>query len=58
MRLKKVQYAEMVKICKSGIVEKYKLYHAKAESFRFCVEYWVYHNIFLIYLVNYVFNMY
>ena len=46
MRLKKTQYAEMVKIYRSGIVEKYKLYHMKTVSFGFCVKYFVIHNIF------------
>ena len=58
MRLKKTQYAEMVKIYRSGIVEKYKLYHTKMVSFGFCVKYWVIHNIFEFYTSNYVFNMY
>ena len=58
MRLKKTQYAEMVKIYRSGIVEKYKLYHAKMVSFGFCVKYLVNHNIFEFYTSNYVFNMY
>lgn len=58
MRLKKTQYAEMVKIYRSGIVEKYKLYHMKMVSFGFCVKYWVIHNIFEFYTSNYVFNMY
>ena len=58
MRLKKTQYAEMVKIYRSGIVEKYKLYHTKMASFGFCVKYWVIHNIFGVYASNYVFNMY
>jgi len=58
MRLKKTQYAEMVKIYRSGIVEKYKLYHMKMVSFGFFVKYLVIHNIFELYTLNYVFNMY
>ena len=58
MHLKKTQYAEMVKIYRSGIVEKYKLYHMKTVSFGFCVKYLVIHNIFYFYALNYVFNMY
>ena len=58
MRLKKTQYAEMVKIYRSGIVEKYKLYHMKMVSFGFCVIYLVINNIFEFYTLNYVFNMY
>ena len=58
MRLKKTQYAEMVKIYRSGIVEKYKLYHTKMVSFGFCVIYLVIHNNFEFYASNYVFNMY
>ena len=33
MHLKKNQYAKMVKIYRSGIVKKYKLYHMKMVSF-------------------------
>ena len=55
---KKTQYAEMAKIYRSGIVEKYKLYHTKTISFDFYVKYWVIHNIFEFYTSNYVFNMY
>lgn len=58
MRLKKTQYAEMVKIYRSGIVEKYKLYHTKMVLFGFYFKYWVIHNIFEFYALNYVFNMY
>ena len=58
MRLKKTQYAEMVKIYRSGIVEKYKLYHMKMVSFGFCVKYRIIRNIFEFYTSNYVFNMY
>ena len=58
MRLKKTQYAEMVKIYRSGIVEKYKLYHTKMVSFGFFVKYLVIHNNFEFYASNYVFNMY
>ena len=58
MRLKKNQYAEMVKIYRSGIVKKYKLYHKKMVSFGFYVKYWVIRNIFEFYTSNYVFNMY
>ena len=58
MRLKKTQYAEMVKIYRSGIVEKYKLYHSKMVSFSFYVKYLRIHNIFEFYASNYVFNMY
>ena len=58
MHLKKTQYAEMVKISRSGIVEKYKLYHTKMVSFSFCVKYWGIYNIFEIYTSSYVFNMY
>ena len=58
MRLKKTQYAEMVSIYRSGIVEKYKLYHMKMVSFAFCVKYLVNRNIFGFYKSNYVFNMY
>ena len=58
MCLKKTQYAEMVKIYRSGIVEKYKLYHAKMVSFGFYVKHLVIHNIFEFYASNYVFNMY
>lgn len=58
MRLKKTQYAEMVKIYRSGIVEKYKLYHMKMVSFSFYVIYWVINNIFEFYTLNYVFNMF
>ena len=58
MRLKKIQYAEMVKISRSGIVEKYKLYHTKMASFGFYVKYLLIYNIFEIYTSNYVFNMY
>ena len=58
MRLKKTQYAEMVSIYRSGIVEKYKLYHKKMVSFTFCVKYWVIRNIFWFYTSNYVINMY
>lgn len=58
MHLKTIQYAEMVKIYRSGIVEKYKLYHTKMVSFGFCDKYWVIHNIFEIHTSNYVFNMY
>ena len=57
MRLKKTQYAEMVKIYRSGIVEKYKLYHTKTVSFGFYFKYLVIHNIFEFYALNYVFNM-
>ena len=57
MRLKKTQYAEMVKIYRSGIVEKYKLYHSKMVSFGFFVKYLAIHNIFELYTSNYVFNM-
>ena len=46
MRLKKTQYAEMVSIYRSGIVEKYKLYHTKMVSFGFYFKYLVIHNIF------------
>ena len=46
MRLKMTQYVEMVKIYKSGIVEKYKLYHTKTVSLGLCVKYCVIHNIF------------
>ena len=35
MHLKTIQYAEMVKIYRSGIVEKYKLNHMKMVSFGF-----------------------
>ena len=58
MRLKKTQYAEMVKFYRSGIVEKHKLYHIKIVSFGFCFKYWVIHNIFEFNVSNYVFNMY
>ena len=58
MRLKKTQYAEMVKFYRSGIVEKYKLYHVKMVSFSLLVKYWVIHNIFEFYTSNYVFDMY
>ena len=56
--LKKTQYAEMVKIYRSGIVKKYKLYHVKMVSFGLCVKYMVIHNVFEFYTLNYVFNMY
>ena len=58
MHLKKNQYAEMVKIYRSGIVEKYKLYHMKMVSFGFYVKYGVIRNIFEFCTSNYVFNMY
>ena len=58
MRLKKAQYTEMVKIYRSGIVKKCKLYHTKMVSFGFYVKYWVIHNISEFYTSNYVFNMY
>ena len=48
----------MVKIYRSGIVEKYKLYHTKMVSFGFFVKYLVIHNNFEFYASNYVFNMY